>query len=409
MLRARRRNWGRLTLCALMLLLVVPAATSASARKPAKPKPVPPGFVGMVIDGPLYPVTEPPLDMATQLDSMVATGVETMRATFDWATAQPYQNFSQVPDTDLSQYTDVGGVPTNFTQLDQFVALAAQRRITILPTVLDAPKWDRVPDGRSLIDRPRTNGPYANFLAALVHRYGPNGSYWTANPGIPKVAIRQWQIWNEPNIRAFWSAQPYAKTYVSLLKAAHSAIKGADHGAKVVLAGFPNYSWIALKRIYAVKGARSLFDVVAVHPYTKQPSGVITILTKVRQTMAAAGDARKPMIADEISWPSSQGQTPHNTGFDFATTPAGQARNIAAILPMLGSERVKLRLQAFYYYTWIGAEQHNGLAFDFAGLLRLTSGKVSEKPAFKAFRQAALALERCRQRGTVATRCLKPA
>ncbi len=101
MLRARCRNWGRLTLCALMLLLVVPAATSASARKPAKPKPVPPGFVGMVIDGPLYPVTEPPLDMATQLDSMVATGVETMRATFDWATAQPYQNFSQVPDTDL--------------------------------------------------------------------------------------------------------------------------------------------------------------------------------------------------------------------------------------------------------------------------------------------------------------------
>ncbi len=410
MLRARRRNWGRLTLCALMLLLVVvPAAASARPRKPAKPKPVPPGFVGMVIDGPLYPVTEPPLDMATQLDSMVATGVETMRATFDWATAQPYPNFSQVPTAGLGKYTDVGGVPTNFTQLDQFVGLAAQRRMTILPTVLDAPKWDRVRGGRSLIDRPRTNGPYANFLAALVHRYGPNGSYWKANPGVPKVAIRQWQIWNEPNIRAFWSAQPYAKTYVSLLKAAHSAIKSADHGAKVVLAGFPNYSWIALKRIYAVKGARSLFDVVAVHPYTKQPSGVITILTKVRQTMAAAGDGRKPMIADEIGWPSSRGQTPHNAGFDFATTPAGQARDIAALLPMLGSERVQLRLQAFYYYTWIGTEQRNALAFDFAGLLRLTSGKVSEKPAFKAFRQAALALERCRRLGTVATRCLKPA
>ena len=144
------------------------------------------------------------------------------------------------------------------------------------------------------------------------------------------------------------------------------------------------------------------------HPYTKQPSGVITILTKVRQTMTAAGDGRKPMIADEISWPSSRGQTPHNTGFDFATTAAGQARNIAAILPMLGQDRLRLRLQAFYYYTWIGSEQRNALAFDFAGLLKLTSGKVSEKPAFRAFRQAALALERCRQKGTVATRCLKP-
>ena len=143
MLRARRRNWGRLTVCAVMLLLVVPAAVSARPRKPAKPAPVPPGFVGMVIDGPLYPVTEPPLDMATQLDSMVATGVETMRATFDWSSAQPYQNFSQVPNDELSRFTDIGGVPTDFTQLDQFVGLAAQRRMTILPTVLDAPKWDR--------------------------------------------------------------------------------------------------------------------------------------------------------------------------------------------------------------------------------------------------------------------------
>ncbi len=408
MLRARRRNWGRLTVCAVMLLLVIPAAVSARPRKPAKPAPVPPGFVGMVIDGPLYPVTEPPLDMATQLDSMVATGVETMRATFDWSSAQPYQNFSQVPNDELSRFTDIGGVPTDFTQLDQFVGLAAQRRMSILPTVLDAPKWDRINDTRSLIDRPRTDGPYASFLKALVQRYGPNGSFWRLNPGVVKVPIRQWQIWNEPNIRAFWSAQPYAKTYVSLLKAAHSAIKSADHGAKVVLAGFPNFSWIALKRIYAVKGARSLFDIVAVHPYTKQPSGVITILTKVRQTMTAAGDGRKPMIADEISWPSSRGQTPHNTGFDFATTAAGQARNIAAILPMLGQDRLRLRLQAFYYYTWIGSEQRNALAFDFAGLLKLTSGKVSEKPAFRAFRQAALALERCRQKGTVATRCLKP-
>jgi hypothetical protein len=433
MLRSRRRNGAHAVVCALTLMLAVPATVSARAtvsrratvspratastrahkpakpvHRPAKPKPVPPGFVGMVLDGPLYPVTQPPLDMATQLDSMVATGVETVRATFDWANSQPYRNFSQVP-SDVGKYTDVSGVPTDFTELDRLVELAAQRRLTILPTVLDSPKWDRITDGRSVIDRPRTNAPYTRFLKALVQRYGSNGSFWRLNPGIPKVPIRQWQIWNEPNIRAFWSAQPYAKTYVSLLQAAHSAIKGADHRAKVVLAGLPNYAWIALKRIYAVKGARSLFDIVAVHPYTKQPSGVITILTRVRQTMTAAGDGRKPMIADEISWPSSQGQTPHNTGFDFATTPAGQARNIAAMLPMLGSERVKLGLRAFYYYTWIGTEQRNGLAFDFAGLLRLKSGKVSDKPAFTAFRRAALALERCRQRGTVATRCLKPA
>jgi hypothetical protein len=218
-----------------------------------------------------------------------------------------------------------------------------------------------------------------------------------------------WQIWNEPNIRAFWSQQPYAQTYVALLKAAHAAIKGADPGAKVVLAGLPNFSWVALGRIYKVRGASSLFDIVAIHPYTKQPQGVITILTKVRTVMQQFGDSRKPMVADEISWPSSQGKTRHTTGFDFATTEAGQAHNLGVLLPLLGQERVALRLAGFYYYTWVGSEHPNALAFDYAGLLRLTAGKLTEKPAFDVFRRDALALERCRQKAAIATRCTKPA
>jgi hypothetical protein len=403
----RRCKWGLLAVC-VAALLISPGGVSARAGKASQPAGVPAGFVGMVIDGPLYPVTEPPLEMTTQLDSMVSTGVQSLRATFDWASAQPYRSLDDVPAADRSQFTEVGGVPTNFAQLDQFVGLVAQRRMTIMPTVLDAPKWDGLSDHRSLIERPKAPQPYANFLRALVRRYGPEGSFWSTHASIPKVPIRQWQIWNEPNMRAFWSAQPYANTYVKLLKAAHSAIKRADPGAKVVLAGFPNFSWVALNRIYKVRGARSLFDVVAVHPYTKQPRGVITILSKVRHVMAAAGDARKPMLADEISWPSSVGQTPHTTGFDFATTAAGQAHNLSVLLPMLGRDRVELRLAGFYYYSWIGSERRNALAFDFAGLLRLTSGKVFSKPALKAFRHAALALERCRVKGTVATRCVKP-
>ncbi len=408
MLRASRCRWGLLAVLVLTSLLVSTGAASARAHRSTKPAAVPPGFVGMDVDGPLFPVTDPGLDLATQLDTMVSSGVESLRATFDWAGAQPYRNWSEVPATDKGEFTDVGGIPTRFTTLDEIVGLAAGRRLTLMPTVLNAPGWDAASDRGSLVARPRSVAPYANFVRALVRRYGPRGNFWI-NSGIPKVPVRMWQIWNEPNIRVFWSAQPYAKSYVALLKAAHAAIKGADPGAKVVLAGLPNFSWVALDRIYKVRGARSLFDLVAVHPYTKEPAGVITILSRVRAAMAAAGDGRKPMLADEISWPSSRGQTPHTTGFDFATTPGGQAHNLSVLLPLLGKDRVKLRLAGFYYYTWMGLEHRNALAFDFAGLLRFSSGKVTEKPAFEVFRRDALALEQCRAKIAIATRCTKRA
>jgi hypothetical protein len=250
-------------------------------------------------------------------------------------------------------------------------------------------------------------GPYASFLAALVRRYGPRGSFWKTAPA-PAVPVRTWQIWNEPNIRPFWPRQPFERRYVALLKAAHDAIKRLDRGATVVLAGLPNYSWTALKKIYAVPGARRLFDVVAVHPYTKTPQRVITILRFVRSVMDAAGDSRKPLVADEVSWPSSLGKTVHNTGYDFATTEAGQARNIGRLLPLLARDRASLRLSGFYYYTWASQERRNGLAFDFAGLLKFASGRFLAKPALRAFKTGALALEHCRRKGATATVCLQP-
>jgi hypothetical protein len=124
--------------------------------------------------------------------------------------------------------------------------------------------------------------------------------------------------------------------------------------------------------------------------------------------MNAAGDRRKPIIADEISWPSSLGKTFHNTGYDFATTEAGQARKIGQLLPMLARDRFRLRLAAFYYYTWVTNEQRNSLAFDYSGLLRFSpaNGKFIAKPALSTFRHVVLELEGCRQKGQMATDCL---
>jgi hypothetical protein len=381
-----------------VIVLACALCATAGAR-------VPRGFVGTVIGPPLYTSNSPSVDLSGALRTMASSGVENLRFVANWSYAQPYPSWAEVPASQKSDFVDAGGVPTRFDRLDEIVAAAAQHRLSLLPTVLYAPGWDAAPVSDTSYPQPSSVIPYANFLTALIHRYGPDGTFWHTHS--PRVPIRSWQIWNEPNLSVFWPQQPFVSGYVALLAAAHAAIKAADPGARVVLAGMPNYSWRSLQQIYAVPGAARLFDVVAVHPYTHDPAGVITILRKIRHVMDASGDRRKPLIADEVSWPSSLGQTPHNDGYDFATTQRGQARNIAALLPMLARDRHQLGLLGFDYYDWAGAEQRGGRVFDFAGLFRFTPSGLVAKPAFHAFRRAALAMEGCRRKGAVATVCRK--
>ncbi len=380
---------------------VAPLGFAASSRTQPDKTAVPPGFVGVDADGPLFtPGT--PLDFGRQTFTMVASGVQSIRVAFSWAAAQPYPSIADVPADQRSQFSEVEGRPTDFATTDTVVGDAARARLSVLPTVLYAPAWDALRN-RNGVATPRRNAPYAAFLTTLIGRYGPHGSFWSEHPALPKRPIRMWQIWNEPNLRYYWK-QPFADSYVGLLRAAHTAVKRADPRAKVVLGALTNLAWRSLGQIYRIRGARGLFDIAAVNGFTKTPAHVMLYLRFVRAAMNRSGDSAKPMLATELSWPSASGQT--SSRYDFDTTQAGQARNIATLLPLLGEQRAALRLAGFYYYTWIGDEVRGAQAFDFAGLLRLHAGRVTVKPALGAFRRGALALERCRRKGRVATSCI---
>jgi hypothetical protein len=359
---------------------------------------VPAGFVGMNADGPLFSVAG---KSERQFGAMVASGVESIRVVFDWSAAQPFPDWNHVP-LDLVGNYEPDRVPTSFAATDQIVDLAARRHLTVLPVVLYAPSWDQLPHPAPTLAVPRSPAPYANYVGLLVRRYGPRGTFWREHPGLPKMPIRMWQIWNEPNILNFWPA-PLVPNYITLLRAAHTAIKRADPGAKVVLAGMPNYVWTDLAWLYR-GGARGLFDVVAVHPYTKTVRGVITILELVRQVMDRAGDRRKPIILTELNWPAALHRTPFYA--DFETTEAGQAQKLAAVIPLLARYRRQVGLMSFYYYTWATDDIPGGDPFQFAGLLGLNHGRLVKKPAYYAFRRAALAIEGCPQKASVATTCV---
>lgn len=371
--------------------MVVPCVAAGRAA-PLPGTPVPQGFVGMNVDGPMINPQDG-VSLPGQFGPMSSSGVQSVRAVFSWATAQPYPSWTQVPASQSGAFVSgAGGIPTNFAGTDQIVAAAASHRMSVLPVVIYTPPWDAVAGTGGELALPRDNRLYGQYLTTLIGRYGPRGSFWAEHPSLPRRPIRMWEIWDEPDLFGYWPIRPFAPSYVALLGVAHSAIRRADPGALVVLAGLTSVSWRDLASIYRVRGARRLFDVVDLHPYTKYPRGVIQILQRVRSTMDSAGDRGKPMLAGEVGWTSSLGQTTHL--WDWESTVTGQARKLRTLLQLLAANRSRLGLIGFDWYTWMGDEYEGADPFNFSGLLSFHNGQVSAKPALAAFNQTAHALER---------------
>jgi hypothetical protein len=382
-------------------IAVAAALTGCGSKAHSRPPPrrVSGPLIGVMIDG---PALRAGVSLPAELARVVADGAESLRVSVDWSQTQPYRTAARVPVAQRSQFQDVAGVPTRFSGLDRVVSAAAARGLTLLPVVEYTPSWDAVTPGNRA-SPPRAAAPFAAFLTALVNRYGPRGSFWSTHRGVPRVPIRMWQIWNEPNFTSYWSQQPFAPGYVRLLAAAHAALKSADPGAKVVLSGFADFSWRYLSQVYRVPGARNLFDVVAIHPYTATPAGVLVILQRARDVMNRSGDRAKPILATEITWPSSAGKAPPQ--FGVGVTEAQQAQRLARVLPLLEARRARLGLMGFYWYTWMGDETP-GVArygFNYAGLLKYVRGTVTAKPALSVFSSWSLRAEACRRKTTAQT------
>jgi hypothetical protein len=225
-------------------------------------------------------------------------------------------------------------------------------------------------------------------VAELARRYGPDGSFWAEHPDVPRRPIRAWQLWNEPNLRGYWSRQPFAAGYVRLLKTARRALRKVDPGARVVLAGLPN-GWVALREIYEA-GGRKAFDAVAIHPYTAKPWRLPQYLRAARLVMHRFDDRRKPLWVTELSWPAAKGRA--NDPIGISTTDEGQAKRLTRGLQTLAKHRRKLRIERVYWYTWLSVGSPDSV-FAWSGLRRLEGDTLTPTPAYAAFRKVASRLK----------------
>ena len=373
----------------LSLLIVLAAAAPAAGAE----RRVPQGWLGVTADGPLSAAD------GGEWNRMVASGVESVRVPVSWSAMQPYAGAADVPPSERLRFRDARGVPTDFSALDAVVGTAAARRLELLPVALSTPDWAarRAGDPTS---PPRVPATFGRFLAALADRYGPRGSFWTERPDLPRVPVRAWQVWNEPNLTRYWSRQPFARSYVKLLRAADRALHAADPRAKLVLAGLPNVSWRALRAIYKA-GGRGHFDAVALHPYTRRPADVLRLVRLARAVMRARHDGGLPIWVTELSWPAAKGKVPRPAGFEVSER--GQAAKLRHALALLAAARKRQRIRRVFWYTWLSTEIGPS-AFDWSGLRRLRDGSAVAAPALATFRRWARRHQGC-VKSTDARRC----
>ncbi len=334
----RARIWTAATATALVLLL------SAAATALALPH----GFWGVSPQATLS---------AEQFQRLHRGGVESVRIPVSWAAVEPSR----------------GGAP-DFSGIDPLVAGAAAAGIEVLPFAYDAPTWAVrravVPGSHGLTKAPLTlpvksglqRSSWAKFLKLLVGRYGPKGSFWAENPGLPKRPIRIWQIWNEPNFKYF-VVRPNPADYGKLLKISYAAIHGADPGAKLILGGMfaeprearykrkPPQAYFAtdfLDKLYrSTPGINGMFAGVALHPYTAEYKQLTPVIEAFRRVLAEHHDAGKQLWITEIGWSSE----PISRRDSFAKGPSGQVAQLKGAFKLFERKQRAWNLKRIYWFS----------------------------------------------------------
>jgi Glycosyl hydrolase catalytic core len=367
MLRLMRKV--RAVVPALALVATLAFAASAEAL-PAK-------FWGVVPQATLS---------SEQFERLGRGGVESVRIPLDWGNLQPQR-----------------GGPLQWDGTDALVERAALAGIDVLPTITDAPSWAvpsaRVPSGggaRAPAHLPTAGAAAAGWkslLAQAIERYGPNGGFWATHPSVPVRPIRAWQIWNEPNFK-FFVTKPSPAEYGKLVASSYAAVKAADPGAKVILAGMfarpkgsrvpgtdkhKSLNWYAsdfLEQMYKLSpGIRSRFNGVALHPYTYFFNELPSEIEEIRHVLAKSHDGSKGLWITELGWSSS-----HPTRSNlFAKGPAGQAEQLKGAFSLLTRKQVAWRLQRVY---WFSVDDATGVCNFCDGSGLFGSGFVPKKSWF---------------------------
>lgn len=320
-IRAGRRAVAAVTAVAAVLLVLWPAS-EASARNRAN-------FFGVAI-------LETP--SVTELQTMKRGGVDVVRVPVFW---------------ELVEFSPGARV---WTRYDNLFAATASAGLDVLPHFHTSPSWLYSNQQRPPLARPEHLAAWSRFVADFAARYGDGGLFWTLNPTIPRRPLRDYQVWNEPNLRFFWGGKPNAKQYMRLLRATRGALRSADPRSQVITGGLfraPRRGTGVeavkfLNRLYRQRGARKTIDGVGLHPYAPRPPGVIDAVAAARKVMKRRKDGKGRIWVTEFGWAvGGLGLR----GSPVKAKPKQQARRLKRTYRLLLKRR-DLRVRRAFWFSW---------------------------------------------------------
>jgi hypothetical protein len=314
--------------------------------------------------------TGPRLDLVTSV-----TGARWLRETFDWALIEPEPGVF------------------DFSYYDHFMLLAAERGLHILPLFYDTPSWA----GAAYNAIPSDPSAFAQFVAAVVARYGTGGSFWAENPGLSGSAVRTWEVWNEPYLSSGDDGDYDPGAYARLVKAAAIAGRAVDPNAQFLLAAemqsaqdsSGNWQWWVDALYQAIPDLNSYFDGVAMHDYGNDTTtlnpilpgqpygnyGHILRIEDLRQQFVDHDAADKPFWITEAGWSTC-------TGNPDCVNDAEQAANLTTLFGYIHTSWSSFVQAVFIYDYGDGTDPTN--TQDGYGLTNLNG---TPKPALAIFQQ----------------------
>jgi hypothetical protein len=273
---------------------------------------------------------------------------------------------------------------------DEVVGAAAQYGLTVLPLLVDAPRWS----GGSSRSLPTDQGAFARFTARAAARYGPGGTFWRAHRSLPQRPARYMELFNEPYLPSYSGGHPDPGHYARLVAAAVPAARAANPQARFLIEVDTTYSpndgatpldW--LTGMYAaVPDLGSYFDAVAVHPYANGSPLTYTPgagdrwqsrrIERIHDALVARGAGDKHLWVTEVGWATCR----------RAGECVSESRQAAYLRDLFALRRVMWRgyVDAVFVYALQDYRSSDG-----SGSFGLLRQDGSRKPAWYAMRAAA--------------------
>lgn len=241
----------RHVVCVVLVALVSLNGCSVSGEDAAGGSTADSADLGFGIAGDFFKRSPAEIDRAFR--DYAAAGMTWARVQVTWYTVQATE-----------------GGPYSWQEYELLFNAMRANGITPIALLTTTPPWERNPNclstgGWETACPPMKVDGFAEFAAAAARRF-------------PEEVV--WEVWNEPNLRAFWQPSPDVAHYTKLLVATYDAIKAVDPDATVISGGLtlalntdesvPPVDF--LEGIYANGGAGK-FDGLGWHPYLSRESG----------------------------------------------------------------------------------------------------------------------------------------